>query len=105
MLAELHGLRITIDGDVPNGKETCAGHSGSRSPISSTHTLKPTSVLGPNALLMATSVASRPRAIRIRPMRGTLFRGSKVCQCPSTYASNHAAKSITLYGGGVPASP
>ena len=42
---------------------------------------------------MATSVASRPRAINTRPMRGTLLRASKVCQCPSRKTSNHAAKS------------
>ncbi len=29
---------------------------------------------------MATSAASRPRAISTRPIRGTLLRGSKVCQ-------------------------
>ena len=41
------------------------------------------SVFGPNVLVMATSVASRPRAMRTRQMRGTLFRGSNVCHCPS----------------------
>ena len=46
---------------------------------SSVQTLKLFSVLGPNVLLIATSVASRPRAIKTRPIRGTLFRASKVC--------------------------
>ena len=36
-------------------------------------------VLGPNVVVMATSAASRPRAISTRPMRGTLLRGSNVC--------------------------
>src|SRR6516164_7214336 len=39
---------------------------------SSVITLKPASVHGPNEVTIATSVASRPRAIRIRPMRGSL---------------------------------
>jgi len=37
---------------------------------SSVITLKPASVHGPNEVTIATSVASRPRAIRMRPMRG-----------------------------------
>src|ERR1700693_6339144 len=90
-------LRVS---EVPaGGQDVC------RSLISSVHTWKPTSMLGPNALLIATSVASRPRAIRTRPMRGTLFLASKVCQWSSTYASNQAAKSIGPYGGGTPTSP
>ena len=47
---------------------------------SSVHTLKPFSVLGPKVLLIGTSAASRPRAISTRPMRGVLFRASKVYQ-------------------------
>jgi hypothetical protein len=35
-------------------------------------TLKLASVHGPNEVTIATSVASRPRAIRMRPMRGLL---------------------------------
>ncbi len=61
---------------------------------SSVQTLKLDSVLRPNVLLIATSAASRPRAMRTRPMRGTLLRGSNVYQWPSMYASNQAAKSI-----------
>ncbi len=49
---------------------------------SSVKTRKPASVHGPNDVTIATSVASRPRAIRMRPMRGTLLRGSKVYQRP-----------------------
>jgi len=37
---------------------------------SSVQTLKPLRVLAPKTVLMATSAASRPRAIRMRPMRG-----------------------------------
>lgn|SRR5579862_1962910 len=49
---------------------------------SSVHTRKLSRVLGPNVVAIATSVASRPRAISTRPMRGTLFRGSNVCHAP-----------------------
>ncbi len=45
-------------------------------------TVKPTSVLGPKALLIGTSTASRPRPIRMRPHSGLLLRGSNVCQAP-----------------------
>src|SRR3954467_14057394 len=44
--------------------------------------LKPTRVFGPNVKVRGTSAASRPRAIKIRPMRGSLLRGSKVCHRP-----------------------
>lgn len=47
---------------------------------SSVHTLKLFSVLGPKVVLIGTSAASRPRAISTRPMRGVLFRASKVYQ-------------------------
>ncbi len=47
---------------------------------SSVTTLKPASVWGPNEVTIATSVASRPRAIRMRPMRGSLCRASNVYQ-------------------------
>ena len=49
---------------------------------SSVITLKPASTLGPNEVEIATSVASRPRAIRMRPMRGMLCRASNVYQRP-----------------------
>jgi hypothetical protein len=48
----------------------------------------------PNVVLIATSAASRPLAIRIRPIRGMLCRASNVCQRPPTNASNQALKSI-----------
>ena len=50
--------------------------------ISSVITLKPASVHGPNEVTIATSVASRPRAIKMRPMRGLLWRASNVYQPP-----------------------
>ena len=49
---------------------------------SSVHTRKISRVFGPNVVASATSVASRPRAMSTRPMRGTLFRGSNVCHAP-----------------------
>jgi hypothetical protein len=45
---------------------------------SSVHTLKLTSVLGPKVCVMGTSAASRPWAIRTRPIRGMLLRAA--CQ-------------------------
>jgi hypothetical protein len=41
---------------------------------SSVHSLKLSKVLGPNVLLIATSGASRPRAMSTLPMRGVLLR-------------------------------
>jgi hypothetical protein len=49
---------------------------------SSVITLKPASMHGPNEVTIATSVASRPRAIKMRPMRGLLWRASNVYQRP-----------------------
>ena len=51
--------------------------------ISSLITLKPESIQGPNEVEIATSVASRPRAMRIRPIRGMLCRASNVYQRPA----------------------
>ena len=48
---------------------------------------------------------ARPRAMSTLLMRGVLLRGSNVYQWPSRNASNQAAKSIGLYGGGTPMSP
>jgi len=53
-----------------------------RQATSSVQTLKLTSVFGPKVWVIGTSAASRPCAIRIRPILGTLLRGSKVCQRP-----------------------
>ena len=49
---------------------------------SSVITSKPARVHGPNEVTIATSVASRPRAIKMRPMRGLLWRASNVYQRP-----------------------
>jgi hypothetical protein len=50
---------------------------------SSVTTLKPASLAGPKLVESATSVASRPRAMSTRPIRGLLWRASKVYQRPS----------------------
>src|SRR6202042_426928 len=54
----------------------------------------------PNVVAMATSEASRPRPIRIRPLRGVLLRGSKVHQRSPSQPSIQAAKSIGAGSGG-----
>src|SRR6185312_17473921 len=69
---------------------------------SSVHTLKLVKVAGPKLLLSATSAASRPRAINTLPMRGVLWRASKVCHCPPRNTSNQAEKSIGASTGGTP---
>jgi hypothetical protein len=56
------------------------GLAGNADLTSSVITLKPARVHGPNEVTIATSVASRPRAIRMRPMRGWLWRASNVYQ-------------------------
>src|ERR1700737_591402 len=84
----------------PGAVRSCPCRLTQLARTSSVHTLKLVSVLGPNVLLIATSEASRPRATNTLPMRGVLLRASKVCQCPSRKASNHAAKSIVPCGGG-----
>jgi hypothetical protein len=62
-----------LDFDCPYGARQ-------RALISSVHTLKLSSVEGPKLVVSATSAASLPRAIRMRPTRGVLLRGSKVYQ-------------------------
>src|SRR2546426_9982234 len=80
VFAKFHGLRISVGRDVPHSQKA---HVVPRAYLtSSVQTVKPASVLGPNVLLIATSVASRPRAMSTRPIRGMLFRGSNVCQRP-----------------------
>ena len=59
-----------------------AGTMAPLSVISSVQMLKLSSVLGPNVVTIATSAASRPRAISTRPILGTLFRGSKMYHPP-----------------------
>src|SRR6516162_7376710 len=49
---------------------------------SSVMTLKLARVQGPKEVTIATSVASRPRAIKMRPTRGVLWRASNVNQRP-----------------------
>src|SRR5579883_2962866 len=72
--------------------------------ISSVQTLKLVRVFGPKVCVIGTSQASRPCPIRMRPIRGTLLRGSKVCQRPPMKASSQPAKSPTAQGWGVPIS-
>jgi len=79
--------------------------SGSFETTCSVNTLKRTSFVGPNAVEIATSAASLPRAMTMRPMRGWLCRASKVYQLPPIYASNHALKSIGAGSRGTPISP
>jgi hypothetical protein len=49
---------------------------------SSVTILNCTSLVWPNVVVIAQSAASRPRAIKTRPMRGVLWRASKVNQRP-----------------------
>ena len=58
--------------------KNCHVFAGAADLTSSVITLKPASVQGPNEVTIATSVASRPRAIKMRPMRGLLWRASNV---------------------------
>src|SRR5579864_8671419 len=94
VLAKPYGLFVAINRGMIDRQER---HQQSGPTYSSVQTLKLSSVLGPNVVVMATSEASRPRAIRIRPIRGTLLRGSNICQAPTpstvSQTSNQAAKS------------
>ena len=58
-------------------------YSAAMGSTSSVTTLKPASLAGPKLVESATSVASRPRAMSTRPIRGLLWRASKVYQRPS----------------------
>src|SRR5450432_744603 len=71
---------------------------------SSVMTVKLVSQPLPNEVVIATSAASRPVAIKTRPIRGLLLRASNVHQRSCRYTSNQALKSI---GGtkGTPMSP
>ena len=74
----------------PAGMTCSTGHKlenrhafgGAADVTSSVMTLKPASVHGPNEVTIATSVASHPRAIKMRPIRGSLRRASNVYQRP-----------------------
>lgn len=59
---------------------------------------------GPNEFMRGMSVASRPRATTILPIRGVLLRGSKMCHSPSRKTSIQALKSIGSTTG-TPMSP
>src|SRR5580658_9926856 len=72
MLAQSDRRRITVHGDVANRQKR---HYATNSGISSVQTLKPSSVFRPKVVTIATSDASRPRAISTRAIRGTLLRG------------------------------
>src|SRR6202045_4337162 len=61
-------------------------------PASSVQTLKVFKVWGPKEVASGISVASRPRATVMRPMRGMLRRASKVNQRPSRKTSNHRSR-------------
>jgi hypothetical protein len=67
--------------------EPCAAHTGLYCPpsalalTSSVITSKCSRRFRPKAMVIGTSPASRPRPIRIRPMRRRLWRASNVCQC------------------------
>src|SRR5580658_8672775 len=92
MFAQTHRYSIPVDSGVAHREKR---HQLAGPGISSVQTLKLSRVLGPNVVAIATSDASRPRAIRMRPILGVLLRGSKMCHRPPIHASNHAAKSPT----------
>jgi hypothetical protein len=71
-------------GENPVHKPLAKSDTGGRSqcPSSYVQTLKLVNLVGPNVWVIATSAASRPRAISTLPMRGMLFRASKVYQRP-----------------------
>jgi hypothetical protein len=60
---------------LPTGQTEGAAHV-----TSSVNILNFVRAHGPNEVTIATSVASRPRAIRMRPTRGLLWRASRVYQ-------------------------
>jgi hypothetical protein len=71
--------------DRPDGRRFSArlyAAKAVRSDISSVITLNLVSLCGPNDVIMGMSAASRPRAIRMRPTRRALWRGSNVYQRP-----------------------
>ena len=72
---------------------------------SSAHTLNVFRTCGPKVLISGTSVASRPRATTMRPMRGLLWRASNVYQRLSRYTSTQALKSMGAGSFGTPMSP
>ena len=89
---------------LPRTRAGCPGASGpARRPPGSTSSARTTICSSngpPKVVAMATSEASRPRPIRIRPLRRMLFRGSKVHQRSPSQTSIQAAKSIGAGSGG-----
>ena len=73
--AELRCPIVWLSGDL----DMCAKR---RDQISRVTTSKSVSVLAPKVCVSGTSVASRPLAIRMRPRRRVLLRGSNVHHCP-----------------------
>jgi hypothetical protein len=75
-----------LDPGARDRSEAASGQSADYSDlagvISSVTTVKLLSVFGPKVVLIATSAASRPRAISTRPMRGMLWRASNVYHRP-----------------------
>jgi hypothetical protein len=63
-------------------------------PTASVQTRKPVMTCAPKVRVSGTSAASRPLAIRIRPMRREVLRGPDTHHRPSGYTSMQAAKSI-----------
>ena len=61
---------------------------------SSIQTRKLFRVFGPNVVVMATSAASRPRAINALPTRGVLFLGSNMCHIG--LAVDHRTNRVTV---------
>src|SRR6185295_7323649 len=88
VFAEFDRLRIAIHGEVAHRQKRHQDRlplpepTGTFSLISSVITVKLSRNAGPKVIAMATSDASRPRAIRTRPIRGMLLRGSKMYQRP-----------------------
>ena len=81
MLPESYGLGVTRDiSSVSRALQS--GTSASPSATSSVQILKLSSLFGPKVVTIATSAASRPRAISTRPILGMLFRGSNMYHPP-----------------------
>jgi hypothetical protein len=70
-----------------------------RSVTSTVTTLNRVNFVGPKLVEIATSAASRPRAITMRPIRRRLCRGSNVNHRPSRNTSNQAPKSVGAGSG------
>src|SRR5258707_15765019 len=79
VLADGVGDRIHLAMLSAASSSSASSSEGGASPVtSSDHTVIEFSRLLPYCVVSATSMASRPRPITTRPMRGTLCRASKV---------------------------